>query len=129
MVTPETRFVTLGGAIAADVHGKNHHKDGSFRACVDWIDVMRPDGEIRQCSRQNDAILFEYTLGGMKPTGIILCATIRLRRVETAWIRQTTIVAPNIKEPWLHSRRHRMRHIQWPGLIASGRAAISGAPW
>ena len=97
MVAPGTKFVTLGGAIAADVHGKNHHKDGSFRACVDWIDVMGPDGEIYRCSRQDDATLFDYTLGGMGLTGIILRASIRLRRVETAWIRQTTIVAPNLK--------------------------------
>ena len=71
--------------IAADVHGKNHHKDGSFRVCVDWIDLMGPDGEIRQCSRQDDAILFDHTPGGMGLTGIILRAAIRLRRVETAW--------------------------------------------
>ena len=97
MVTPGTKFVTLGGAIAADVHGKNHHKDGSFRTCVDWIDVMGPDGEIRRCSRQDDTILFDHTLGGMGLTGVIVCAAIRLRRVETAWIRQTTIATPNLK--------------------------------
>ena len=65
MVTLGTKFVTLGGTIAADVHSKNHHKDGSFRACIDWIDLMGPDGEIRQCSRQDDAILFNHTSGGM----------------------------------------------------------------
>ena len=97
MVTPGTKFVTLGGAIAADVHGKNHHKDGSFRTCVDWIDVMGLDGEIRRCTPQDDATLFDYTLGGMGLTGIILRAAIRLRSVETAWIRQTTIAAPNLK--------------------------------
>lgn len=97
LVTPGTKFVTLGGAIAADVHGKNHHKDGSFRACVDWIDVLGPDGEIRRCSPQGDAALFDHTLGAMGLTGIILRAAIRLRPVETAWIRQTTIAAPNLK--------------------------------
>ena len=97
LVTPGTKFVTLGGAIAADVHSKNHHKDGSFRACVDWIDLMGPDGEVRRCSRQDDATLFDHTLGGMGLTGIILRAAIRLRPVETAWIRQTTIAAPNLK--------------------------------
>jgi FAD/FMN-containing dehydrogenase len=97
MVTPGTKFVTLGGAIAADVHGKNHHKDGSFRSCVDWVDVMGPDGAVRRCSPHDDAALFDYTLGGMGLTGIILRAAIRLRPVESAWIRQTTIAAPNLK--------------------------------
>jgi decaprenylphospho-beta-D-ribofuranose 2-oxidase len=97
MVTPGTKFVTLGGAIAADVHGKNHHRDGSFRSCVDSIDVMGPDGQVRRCYPQDDAILFDHTLGGMGLTGIILRAAIRLRPVESAWIRQTTIATPNLK--------------------------------
>lgn len=97
MVTPGTKFVTLGGAVAADVHGKNHHKVGSFRACVDWIDVMGPDGEVQRCSREEESILFDHTLGGMGLTGIVLRAAIRLRPVETAWIRQMTIPAPNLK--------------------------------
>lgn len=97
MVTPGTKFVTLGGTIAADVHGKNHHLDGSFRSCVEWIDIMGPDGETRRCSPQHDAALFDHTLGGMGLTGIILRAAIRLRPVETAWIRQTTIATANLK--------------------------------
>lgn len=96
MVSPGTKFVTLGGAIAADVHGKNHHKDGSFRACVDWIDLMGPDGEVTRCSPESNARLFDYTLGGMGLTGIVLRAAIRLRPVETAWIQQRTIPAPNL---------------------------------
>ncbi|MEQ8335443.1 FAD-binding oxidoreductase [Nisaea sp.] len=96
-VTPGTKFVTLGGMIAADVHGKNHHKDGSFRECVDWIDIMDADGAIRRCSRAEHAELFDCTLGGMGLTGIILRAAIRLRPVETGWIRQTTIPAPDLK--------------------------------
>ena len=56
LVTPGSKFVTLGGAIAADVHGKNHHKDGSFRSCVDWIDIMGPDGEVRRCSPDDNPI-------------------------------------------------------------------------
>jgi FAD/FMN-containing dehydrogenase len=97
MVTPGTKFVTLGGAIAADVHGKNHHRYGSFRSCVDWIDVMGTDGAVRRCSLQEDAALFDHTLGGMGLTGIISRAAIRLQSVETAWIRQTTTAAPDLK--------------------------------
>ena len=95
-VTPGTRFVTLGGAIAADVHGKNHHRDGSFGAFVDWIDLMGPDGTVRRCSRSENAALFGWTVGGMGLTGVILRAAIRLRPVETGWIRQETRPAPNL---------------------------------
>jgi decaprenylphospho-beta-D-ribofuranose 2-oxidase len=97
LITPGTKFVTLGGAIAADVHGKNHHKDGSFRTCVDWIDVMGTDGEVQHCSRQTDPALFDHTLGGMGLTGIILRAAIRLRPVGSAWMHQTIRAAPNLK--------------------------------
>lgn len=96
MVTPGTKFVTLGGMIAADVHGKNHHKEGSFRTCVDWIDVLDANGEIIRCSRDMNIDLFEHTLGGMGLTGIILRAALRLRHVETSWIRQTTVPAQNL---------------------------------
>jgi decaprenylphospho-beta-D-ribofuranose 2-oxidase len=95
-VTPGTRFVTLGGAIAADVHGKNHHRDGSFGSCVDWIDVMGADGTVRRAARDQNPDLFHWTLGGMGLTGVILRAAIRLRPVETGWIRQETIPAPNL---------------------------------
>ena len=95
-VTPGTRFVTLGGAIAADVHGKNHHKEGGFGNFVDWIDVMGPDGRVRRASRGDNADLFGWTLGGMGLTGVILRAAIRLRRVETGWIRQVTRPAPDL---------------------------------
>jgi decaprenylphospho-beta-D-ribofuranose 2-oxidase len=96
LVTPGTKFVTLGGMIAADVHGKNHHREGSMRSSVDWLDLMGPDGQIRRCSATENADLFDWTLGGMGLTGIILQAAIRLRRVETAWIRQETIPAPDL---------------------------------
>lgn len=96
-VTPGTKFVTLGGMIAADVHGKNHHKDGSFRECVDWIDILDADGAIKRCSRTEHAELFDYTLGGMGLTGITLRAAIRMRPVESGWIRQATHPAPNLK--------------------------------
>lgn len=94
--TPGTKFVTLGGMIAADVHGKNHHKDGSFANCVDWIDVLVSDGSVQRCSRSEKTDLFEWTVGGMGLTGIMLRAAIRLRPVTSAWIEQRTLVAENI---------------------------------
>jgi decaprenylphospho-beta-D-ribofuranose 2-oxidase len=97
-VTPGTRFVSLGGAIAADVHGKNHHVDGSFGSFVDWIDLMGPGGTVTRCSRTENADLFYWTLGGMGLTGMILRASIRLRPVSSGWIRQTTLPARDLDE-------------------------------
>ncbi|MRU15696.1 FAD-binding oxidoreductase [Roseovarius sp. A21] len=95
-VTPGTKFVTLGGMIAADVHGKNHHKDGSFGSYVDWIDIFTADGTVQRCSQTENTELFEWTIGGMGLTGVILRAAIRLRPVTSAWIEQTTLAADNI---------------------------------
>lgn len=96
MVTPGSKFVTLGGAIAADVHGKNHHVDGSFGDHVVWFDLLCPDGVERRCAPEANLDLFNLTLGGMGLTGIVLRAAIRLRRVETGYIRQRRIVAPDL---------------------------------
>ena len=65
MVAPGTKFVTIGGAIASDVHGKNHHIEGSFRKCVMWLEVISSDGKIYKCSREHNTELFENTIGGM----------------------------------------------------------------
>ncbi len=97
-VTPGTKFVTLGGMIAADVHGKNHHKDGSFAQYVDWIEILTCEGEIQRCSLNENLELFEWTLGGMGLTGIVIRAAIRLRPINSAWIKQSTLVAKNISQ-------------------------------
>lgn len=90
-VTPGTKFVTLGGMVATDVHGKNHHRDGGIGNFVDWIDLACADGAVRRCSRTQNADLFAWTIGGMGLTGVILRAAIRLRPVQTGWIRQTLV--------------------------------------
>jgi len=96
LVTPGTKFVTLGGMIAADVHGKNHHRDGSMIQSVEWIDVMGPDGQVQRASRSENTEVFEWSFGTMGLTGIILRAAIRLQPVETGWIKQTLIPARNL---------------------------------
>ncbi len=80
-VTPGTQFVTLGGAIANDVHGKNHHRQGTFGCHVDALDLLRSDGVQYRCSAAENPDLFRATIGGMGLTGLILRATIRLMRV------------------------------------------------
>ena len=80
-VTPGTQFVTLGGAIANDVHGKNHHRRGSFGCHVEGVELLRSDGVHYRCSDAENIDLFRATIGGMGLTGLILRATIRLMRV------------------------------------------------
>ncbi|MDE1567168.1 FAD-binding oxidoreductase [Aquabacter sp. P-9] len=81
-VVPGTRFVTVGGAIANDVHGKNAHVFGSFGNHLEALDLARSDGQILICSATSNPDLFAATIGGLGLTGLILRATLRLRRVE-----------------------------------------------
>ena len=97
-VTPGTKFVTIGGMVAADIHGKNHHKDGSFLNFIDWIEIINIDGEIMKCSRKSNKELFFWTVGGMGLTGIIINVGFYLRKIDTSWIKQRTIVANNISK-------------------------------
>ncbi|MGM0743434.1 MAG: FAD-binding protein [Pseudomonadota bacterium] len=123
-VTPGTKFVTLGGAIAADVHGKNHHRDGAFGAFVDWIDVMGADGEVVRASRDENSELFAWTLGGMGLTGVILRAAIRLRPVESGWIAQTTVPAQSLAEAMdaFEAADDASYSVAWIDCLASGAA-------
>ena len=86
-VTPGTKFVTVGGAIAADVHGKNHHRDGTFSSFVEDFTLLTADGEVLSCSRRQHADVFWATVGGLGLTGMILDARVRLRAVESSWLR------------------------------------------
>ncbi|MGI8578087.1 MAG: FAD-binding protein [Nocardioidaceae bacterium] len=93
-VSPGTRQVTVGGAIACDVHGKNHHVDGSFGRHVQSLDLMLPDGSIRAVA--HDDPLFWATVGGMGLTGVILTATVVMKRVETAFCVVDTERVPDL---------------------------------
>src|SRR5262249_39106578 len=77
-VVPGTKFPSVGGMIAADVHGKNHHKDGGFGAYVESLKLVCGDGEVVTCSPTENAELFAATIGGMGLTGTILEASFRL---------------------------------------------------
>lgn len=85
-VTPGTKFVTVGGAIAADIHGKNHHRDGSFSNFVLDFRLLTPTGAILLCSPTLNPEVFWATVGGMGLTGVILSARLSLRRVDSAYV-------------------------------------------
>ena len=97
-VTPGTKFVSVGGAIASDVHGKNHHIEGCFSEYVIEFKLMIENGDIITCSREENSEKFWSTIGGMGLTGIILTAKFRLKNIQTAYIRQESIKAENLDE-------------------------------
>ncbi|WP_426365675.1 FAD-binding protein [Streptomyces sp. E-08] len=95
-VTPGTRYVTVGGAIGSDVHGRNHHVSGSFGRHVTALELLTADGEIRTVPPGTP--LFDATTGGMGLTGVILSATLRLLPVETSLLRVDTERVPDLDE-------------------------------
>jgi decaprenylphospho-beta-D-ribofuranose 2-oxidase len=97
-VSPGTRQVTVGGALAADVHGKNHHSAGSFARHVLSFDLLTADGDVRTVTPEGDPDLFWGTAGGMGLTGIILRASVVLKRVETSRLIVDTVRTPDIDE-------------------------------
>ena len=97
-VTPGTQMVTVGGAIANDVHGKNHHMYGSFGNHIKQLSLARTDGQRIDCNALEHRDWFEATIGGMGLTGIITQAEIQLRRVTGAWIDSETIAYNNLDD-------------------------------
>ena len=97
-VSPGTRLITVGGAIASDVHGKNHHQAGCFSDCVESLQLLLPDGSTKECSHSQEAELFHATCGGQGLTGIVLSARIRLQRIGSSRLRQTTFKTSNLQE-------------------------------
>jgi FAD/FMN-containing dehydrogenase len=97
-VTPGTQMVTVGGAIANDVHGKNHHGQGSFGHHVRHIKLLRTSGELLECHPGHLTDWFAATVGGMGLTGLILEAEIQLRRIPSPWLLAETISYANLNE-------------------------------
>ncbi|CAL9445020.1 Decaprenylphosphoryl-beta-D-ribose oxidase [Streptomyces sp. enrichment culture] len=122
-VTPGTRYVTVGGAIGADIHGKNHHVSGSFSRHVLALELLTADGEVR--SVRPGTPLFDATAGGMGLTGVILTATVRLQPVETALMAVDTERATDLDDLMdrLTATDHRYRYsVAWIDLLARGSA-------
>ncbi len=97
-VTPGTKFVTVGGCVASDVHGKNHHRDGSFSGFVERLRLRVADGSLVDCGPSEERDLYLATVGGMGLTGLIVEVTFRLRRVESPWIVLETVGVRGLEE-------------------------------
>lgn len=123
-VTPGTKFVTLGGAIASDVHGKNHHVDGCFSEFVEQFDLLLGDGQVVGCSRTEHAELFRATCGGMGLTGMILEASVRLKPIRSATLDQTTLKARHLADAMeLFDAHHGSTYsVAWIDCLAGGDA-------
>ena len=97
-VTPGTKFITIGGAIANDIHGKNHHVSGTFGRFVNKFELLRSDGTRKICSPTHNKELFEATIGGIGLTGIITWAEFRLVKIKSGMIDMESVKFTDIDE-------------------------------
>ena len=127
--TPGTKFVTVGGAIANDVHGKNHHRAGTFGCHVTRFELLRSTGERLVCSPVLNREWFEATIGGLGLTGLITWAELKLRRVDNAMIQVEAVKFPNLDgffEIAADSDRRFEYTVAWLDCVAGGKASGRG---
>lgn len=121
-VTPGTKFITIGGAVGSDVHGKNHHVDGSFSNHIISMDIILASGEKVTCSPDQHVDLFEATCGGMGLTGVIATVKFRLKKIESSYIRQKQIKAANLEEiiELFDKYKHYTYSVAWIDCLKKG---------
>jgi FAD/FMN-containing dehydrogenase len=128
-VTPGTRFVTLGGAVANDVHGKNHHVRGTFGCHVQSLDLLRSDGVVYHCKEDENDALFHATIGGLGLTGLILTVRLRLMRVGSLDMEQQVIPFSSLDQYFDLAEDIDARNeyaVAWVDQLASASAAGRG---
>lgn len=141
-VTPGTRHVTVGGALAANVHGKNHHVDGAWAEGVRSFVLVTPPQEpdrpaaVTEITRESDPDAFWATVGGMGLTGVVARATLQLDPIPTAWLDVETRRAANLRDTIEQLEKLDVDHrftVAWVDCLARGRhlgrAVLSGANW
>jgi FAD/FMN-containing dehydrogenase len=123
-VVPGTKEISVGGALAADVHGKNHHGQGCFSRWVESLDLLLPHGQVVRTSPTENPELFHATCGGMGLTGVILTANLRLTRIRSAYMRESLIRCRNLTEVFEQSEAHRdaSYSVAWIDCLAKGEA-------
>jgi FAD/FMN-containing dehydrogenase len=128
-VTPGTKFVTLGGMVASDVHGKNHHVQGTIGRHVKSLLLRVGDGRIVECSREQNAELFYATLGGMGLTGHVLEVELTLARIPSPWIYTESFRIPALDEFLValkQSSKEWPMTVGWLDTLATGRSLGRG---
>ncbi len=128
-VTPGTKYVSLGGAVANDVHGKNHHVDGSFGHFVKSLELIRSDGERLTCSPSSNKEMFYATIGGLGLTGLISTVTLQLKSVESAYLSVDTIAFNGLdefKQLSDESKQDYLYTVAWIDCMAQGDALGRG---
>jgi decaprenylphospho-beta-D-ribofuranose 2-oxidase len=124
MITPGTKYITIGGAIANDIHGKAHHADGSFVNCVLDFTILLANGQIVKASREENADLFWANFGGLGLLGVILTARIQLRKIETTYFVQKAYSAKNLDDMLRaidDSEKEYTSSVAWIDSLATGK--------
>lgn len=121
-VTPGTKFVTIGGAVASDIHGKNHHVDGAFSRHVISMQLMLASGKTITCSKEENTELFEATCGGMGLTGVIISVRFDLKKIESSYIKETKIKVSNLEEliELFEKNKHFTYSVAWIDCLKKG---------
>ena len=123
-VTPGTKYTTLGGCIAADVHGKNHHTEGSIGNFVEELEIVVADGTCLRCSRTEHPELFQATLGGMGLTGFIYAVALRLKPISSAYISVHSVKTANLGETcqvFAETQEDYIYSVAWIDCLARGK--------
>lgn len=122
-VTPGTKWITIGGAVASNIHGKNHYKEGAISNYIESFEIITDSGDLLNCSRVEHTALFSETIGGMGLTGIIMTVTIRLKAIETSFMTQTSIKAKNLDEilTLFEKYKHYTYSVAWIDSLKTGK--------
>ena len=121
-VNPGTKLITVGGAIASDIHGKNHHVEGCFSECVNWFNLLLPSGKTLKCSKEENQEMFYSTCGGMGLTGYIIDVEIQLKSINSIYINQKTTKTKNLTETFevFETIKNEPYSVAWIDCLSKG---------
>ena len=128
-VVPGTRNITLGGAIANDIHGKNHHKYGSFGNFVNNFQLMKSNGDILHCSENKNQGYFKSTIGGIGLTGVIISAEIKLIKIQSQYIDTKTVRYGSLEDYWEINKKAESEFdytVSWVDCLARNTNGLRG---